>query len=196
MYERPEDLWQAAWQLLTRANKDRKHAYRTATVSTVTPAGYPNARTVVMRNANRENFTLRLYTDRRSQKVTEMEKTPQLHWLLWDPKKQIQFSGVGEVNFWPDDRAKELFTQLPKHGRKAYATTIGPGKPAQEKTDGLPANWAALELAETDYAAENFLVVETRLIKADLLYLDRESGNQRLTALRSGDDWALNWVVP
>ncbi|PHI21654.1 hypothetical protein CEQ90_02255 [Lewinellaceae bacterium SD302] len=196
MYERPEDLWQAAWQLLTRANKDRKHAYRTATVSTVTPSGYPSARTVVMRNANRENFTLRLYTDRRSHKVAQLEKTPRLHWLFWDPKKQIQFSGVGEVVFWPPDQARELFIQLPKHGRKAYATVIGPGEPAREKTDGLPPNWSVLELEETDYAAENFLVVETRLFKVDLLYLDRECGNQRLNAQRSGDDWKLNWMVP
>jgi pyridoxine/pyridoxamine 5'-phosphate oxidase len=197
MYEKPEDLWLAAWRLLTRANNDRKHAFRTASVSSVRPDGTPNARTVVMRKADREAGTIRLYTDLRSGKMTDLEAGAQLHWLLWDPKKQLQFGASGTVKRLERGRELERFAQLPKHGRKAYATLNGPGTSLTENTDGLPPNWEAMDESETDYAAANFCVLETVLERAEVLSLDRAQGHRRIRATKDETgNWALKWIVP
>lgn len=197
MYANPADLWQAAWQLLTRANNDRKHAFRTASVSSVRPDGTPNARTVVMRKADREAGTIRLYTDLRSDKMTDLEAGAQLHWLLWDPKKQLQFGASGSVKRLERSRELELFGQLPKHGRKAYATVDGPGTPLAENADGLPPNWEALDESETDYAAANFCVLETVLERAEVLSLERTQGHRRIRATKDGSgSWVTEWIVP
>lgn len=197
MYASPEELWQTAWQLLLRANNDRKHAFRTAAVSSLRPDGTPNARTVVMRKADREAGTLRLYTDLRSDKMTDLDENSQFHWLLWDPKKQLQFGASGPVQRLDRKRELELFHQIPKHGRKAYATTKGPGKTLGKNTDGLPPNWEELGEAETDYAAANFCVLETVLERAEVLSLDRDQGHRRIRATKdSTGRWVPEWIVP
>lgn len=198
MHQSPDALWQLAWQQLSRANQDHKHPFRTASIATVDTQGFPRARTVVMRKADRQTGSLLLYTDIRSRKVEEWGETNQLHWLFWNPKSQLQLGLRGYVERLERKEELAIFNKLPKHGRKSYATLSAPATPRPANPDGLPDGWEELMLSETDYAAENFAAYRTVLLEADVLQLNRDEGHRRLSASRTDaeSDWQLHWITP
>lgn len=121
---------------------------------------------------------------------------PHVNWLFWSPRKNIQLSAGGPTRLLPEKETSAIFNQLPKHSRKTYATLLPPGTAIDEATNGLPANWDELELAQTDYARTNFRVIVTSLQFVDVLQLGR-SDNRRAKAIRlATGDWEANWVVP
>lgn len=193
-----ENLWQMAWHELHFANQNRNHPFRTAVVSTSNQNGFPNARTVVMREAKQADSSLLLYTDSRSQKVTDWQSNQQLHWLFWHTQLQLQIGGRGLVKRLDRSEEVAIFNELPKYSRKSYATLSAPAQQQTNYTDGLPNNWSSLQLEETNYAVNNFAVFKTTLVEVDILLLNRDSGHQRMRAQRDQNDdlWALNWITP
>lgn len=198
MKRKTDTLWDLAWQQLVRANNDRKHPFRVAVISTVDQNGFPRARNVVMRKANRQEGSLLLYTDLRSRKIKEWQHSGTLHWLFWNPKSQLQVGARGTVE--RVDRAQELalFHQLPKHGRKSYATMQAPAAVGPTTPDGLPEDWPEMTIESTDYAADNFGVFKTNMLTFDILQLSRNEGHRRIAAERAtvAEDWSLSRITP
>ena len=195
-YMNVQDLWQRAWDQLIRAQHDKKHRFRTAVISTVTPDRKPRARNVVLRSVDAVNKSIRFYTDCRSAKMTDLADQPITNWLFWDSKSQLQITASGISHRLSAEVEASLFAQLPKHGRKSYATKDAPGTYLAEIGDGLPLNWESISLAATDFAAANFCVIETSIDTVEILYLAR-AGHRRLKAMRQIDHtWRLEWIVP
>ena len=208
MIDSTPELWDAVWRLLTRATADKKHAYSTPVLATVMhslsePGGEsihaPRLRTVVLRAANRQSRLLTAYTDRRSQKVKDLDGTRQhLAWCFWDKRSRIQFTGYGPTSQITGPESHQIFDGLPKHSRKAYATLSSPGSTlGMDGVRALPDTWEDLDLQATGYARDNFCVLRTELWKAEVLRLSR-SGHQRLRAEydRAAGRWVFTWVVP
>lgn len=192
-----EKLWEKAWRLLEQAQKDSKHAFATPVIATVSPSGTPRSRTVILRKADKHNKQLWCYTDRRSIKAQHIAAGNEvLSWTFWAPDQQLQFNCEGKTTWLPEEEAQEIFSTLPKHSRKAYATLAPPGSAQAEASDGLPKDWSARSLDETDETKAFFGVLVTHLIRAEVLQLDRQ-GHQRLIAQRtSREDWRFGWLVP
>jgi pyridoxamine 5'-phosphate oxidase len=72
----PQEIRHRIWQELVRASQDRHHAWRTPVLASVGRDGAANARTVVLRHADAADQTLRIYTDRRSPKLSEIATDP------------------------------------------------------------------------------------------------------------------------
>ena len=62
----PENLVSRVWQELMRATKDRHHAWRRPAFATLGVDGFPQVRTIVLRDADQSKSTLQAYTDSRS----------------------------------------------------------------------------------------------------------------------------------
>jgi pyridoxine/pyridoxamine 5'-phosphate oxidase len=60
------EIRERTWIELDRAVHDRHHEWRTPVLATVGEDGKPNARTVVLRQADAKLQSLQFYTDRRS----------------------------------------------------------------------------------------------------------------------------------
>jgi pyridoxamine 5'-phosphate oxidase len=73
------------WQELQRAPRDKHHDWRTPVLATVDPQGRPQARTVVLRHADRAAQTLVFFTDARSPKCAELRAQPHAALLFWSP---------------------------------------------------------------------------------------------------------------
>jgi|GEM_PF-2109162 len=192
-----DDLWEIAWKLLHRGQSDPKSAFSTPVVATVSKLGIPRTRTLVLRRAIRESGELWCFTDRRSRKATELTNAPgYMSWTFWDRKKKIQVCAGGPAT-WTDTKiADERFHQLPKHSRKSYATISPPGTVVDDYSNGLPDDWAKRPTNDTDYAAENFGILTTRLETVEILHLRRE-GHQRMQAIRKENEgWLFNWLIP
>ena len=68
------------WSMLARGVKDRKSAFHTPSIATITAASTdtnaPTIRTVVLRGCDTDAKTLRFHTDTRSGKIAELTDNP------------------------------------------------------------------------------------------------------------------------
>lgn len=191
-----DDLFDAAWSLLLRGKNDRKHPYAFPVFATSSTASHPRSRTLVLRNARKDNAELWCYTDRRSHKAAGLGAGGgPASWTFWSPRARLQVNAAGPTNWLDAEATGQIFASLPKHSRKAYATLHPPGTPAGTLTDGLPPDWNDRPLAATDYAGNNFGVLVTRIGTMDILQLHR-NGHRRMRAARTDGQWTLSWLVP
>ncbi len=86
-----ERLAARLWQELTRAPHDRHHDWRTPVLATQgLPPNGPQARTVVLRQADAASWTLRVYTDARSPKCAELAAQPLAQLSFWSKRLNWQ----------------------------------------------------------------------------------------------------------
>lgn len=192
------ELWNHAWDLIIRGKNDPKHPFNLAVLSSSSSTSHLRSRTLVLRKALKESGQLWCYTDRRSAKAIHLsEGGSQMAWTFWNPKTRLQVTAIGKTDWLAEEETRSIFRSLPKHSRKAYATTLPPGTPQPEWADGLPKNWDELDLAETDYALENFGILVTTLTELDILLLGRD-GHRRMKAQRSTlqSPWSFSWLIP
>ena len=190
------ELWRTAWTTLESAANTGDGAFHTPTIATVDRKGQPRSRVIVLRSATVDDYHLSFYTDVRSVKVRHILNGSETSWTFWDPEQQLQFLGGGPTLMVDATTEEGVFSELPKHARKAYATTQPPGTVLSAAGSGLPANWEALDVQETDFALANFSIFTTRLRWAEVLHLDRK-GNTRLAAERGEDGkWRFDYLVP
>lgn len=190
-------LWEQAWQLLSDAPAKSQSAFSTPVVATVSTDQRPFTRTVVLRKALPESGELWCYTDRRSAKAGHLAAgSPYMSWTFWDPVANLQVNCSGPTDWLPAEQALEVFAGLPRHSRKAYATLAAPGTPQSTSTNGLPDDWTVRSVEQTDYAAEHFGILRTKITRLEVLQLRRE-GHRRLLATRTeGSEWQFSWIIP
>lgn len=78
-------LEDAVWQELTRAARERGHAWRYAVLATVDGEA-ADARTVVLRDLDRDSRTLLIYTDARAPKLAQIAARPLGTLVMWSPQ--------------------------------------------------------------------------------------------------------------
>jgi hypothetical protein len=74
----------ALWRELLAAPRDRAHPWRTPVLAT-SDGDVGDARTVVVREIERESATLLIYTDRRAPKVAQATRRPLGTLVMWWP---------------------------------------------------------------------------------------------------------------
>lgn len=189
--------WNNAWEQLQQAAEKGKHPFSTPVIATSDHQNRPFTRTVVLRKAFPAAGELWCYTDRRSAKAKHLaEGSSFVSWTFWSPGQQLQINCSGPARWQPEDEAKAVFAGLPRHSRRAYATLAAPGTEQTTASDGLPNDWTDRSVEQTDYAAENFGILCTKVTRMEVLQLRRE-GHRRLLAIRDENDaWQFSWVVP
>ena len=90
------------WQALQRAPLDKHHEWRTPVLATVDTQGRPQARTVVLRQTDRDHATLTFFTDARSPKCAELRAQPQATLLFWSARLGWQLRAEGEARVMTD----------------------------------------------------------------------------------------------
>lgn len=194
---KPEKLWKKGWELLERGAVDKKHDYNLGVLCSITSTLHPRSRTLVLRKARRKEGELWCYTDKRSVKAEAVDAGRDiLSWTFWSPRHKIQFCGSGKTRWLEKEKSREIFSSLPRHSRKAYATLSAPGSRLVGGGSGLPSDWEERDLEATKYATDNFGVLITHLTDVEILHLSRQ-GHQRISAKRLPfRTWELQWLVP
>lgn len=126
------------WQQLLRRALARNRQ-RTAQLATVRPEGGPAVRTVILRGVSAAG-ELYWFSDRRSQKFSELAACPQAALCLWWPKTGEQFRIAGPVAChdglegpWGEQRAA-LWQALDRDNRALF---LGP-PPGSPYREGAP----------------------------------------------------------
>ena len=176
------------WQELTRAPHDRHHEWRTPTLATqgIGEDG-PQARKVVLRHADAPFWTLRVYTDARSAKCSELAAKPLAQLTFWSRRLnwQLRVSALAtiDVESAQVDAAWERMRQS-----CASADYLGALPPGHVQPSGKPAE----ENLEDSLRAHHLAILTFKVCSMDWLAL-RQDGHRRARLTPAG---LLEWLVP
>lgn len=188
-YDDLEGTLEEAWLMLVRGAADRRAPFHTPVVASLGQDGLPQARTVVLRHADRLARALRFHTDIRSAKVKEFAANPHVQILAYDAhhKVQLRVSGKASVH-QQDDYARSAWNGSQITSQLCYRQEIAPGQPAS----ALP---AALTAAAAHDGQQNFSAVEVKIDAMEWLYLEVR-GHRRARFVWNEDKLSASWLAP
>ncbi len=190
-----DGVWDDAWSRLEAAVHRRQHPYRTCVVATSGDDGV-DARTVVLRGADRATGTLRFHSDRRSAKLAHLLQDRRIALVFYGDGVQVRARGIATVHA-ADEGADAAWAATSAMSRHCYLTSAAPGTPSESPTSGLPEELSMLRppLELTAAGRDAFAVIAVRVHSLDWLHLAAR-GQCRAGFSREGDRWMSTWMVP
>ncbi|SEP63345.1 Pyridoxamine 5'-phosphate oxidase [Loktanella sp. DSM 29012] len=182
-FETLDGLHDRMWQRLSRGVADRKSPARQPTFATVSADGWPEARTVVLRTAQRDTATVEVYTDLHSDKITSLRTTPRAALHIWEDKQHLQIRLQCAVTILTGDAVRDRWNPIPERGRMSYGVTPAPGTPLGD--DALAYD------KDPDFAT--FAVLSCAIQRIDLVHL---GDDHRRAAYARADGWQGQWLSP
>ncbi len=175
-------LLSQGWDALEQGVTDRHSPARTPTLATVSAEGRPEARTVVLRAADRAAALLEMHTDRSTPKIAALLRTPYAALHVWLPKLNLQIRVTARAEVRTGAEVADRWDKVPAGSRVAYGTEPAPGQPIAEVfAYDKPADPA------------RFAVIFCHVEALDLLDLGARHRRARFVA---GDGWAGEWLAP
>jgi pyridoxine/pyridoxamine 5'-phosphate oxidase len=144
------DLYAQVWARFVRGVRDRRASTRHPTLATVMPDGKPQARTVVLRAADKGAGTLDIHTDLHSAKVAEVRRIPFAALHVWDAAAHLQMRLEATVTILTGADVAATWAEVPNASRQSYGSLPAPGQPIAQALDYAkqsdPASFAVLRL--------------------------------------------------
>ena len=180
--ESPTEIWQSIKHELHRGASDPKHPFRYVNLGTM-GKGFPQVRTVVLREVN-QGLNFLVFTDFRSEKVKEVQNSPQVTLHFYHPKKmlQVRVEALAEIHF-QDELADRYWRGIPEAHRSEYTGMLPPGNKISNPDLGWETN---------DKSFFTLLKISPQRIEA--LQLSKE-GHLRIQ-FEKEKDWQGQWLVP
>ncbi|MBP5981750.1 MAG: pyridoxamine 5'-phosphate oxidase family protein [Halomonas sp.] len=175
-------LYDYLWERLIQGVNDRHAPTRHPTLATVSESGMPQARTVVLRSADKQAATLAIYTDIHSDKINALHANPVAALHVWDTHEKLQTRIEASATILTGEAVREQWQRLPEHARSAYSSGPAPGEPIAD----------SLAYTKTpDETAFAVLLFEIQAIEA--LHLGQ---HHRRAVFKRADSWVGQWLVP
>ena len=176
------ELHTQIWARLVRGVHDRRAPTRHPTLATVTPDGRPQARTVVLRAADKQAGSLAIHTDLHSSKVRDLRVAPMAALHVWDTSAHLQIRLEANVTILTDKDVAAIWVDMSEPSRRSYGGSPAPGQQISEALDynkiADPASFAVLHLS-------------VQMI--DVLHL---GPNHRRARFDRGANWEGRWLSP
>lgn len=190
-----EGVWEDAWSRLEAAVRDREHAFRTGVLASAGDDGV-DARSVVLRGADRAAGTLRFHTDRRSAKLAQLLQDRRVALVFYGDGVQLRVRGLASVLTEGED-VDAAWAATATISRRCYLTTDPPGTPSALPTAGLPPDLSLLRppIERTAPGRAAFTVVRVHAQSLDWLHLAAH-GQRRAGFSHDGQRWMATWMVP
>ena len=175
------ELHTQVWARLIRGVHDRHAVARNMMLATVGLDGAPQARTVVLRAADRQAAVLEIHTDLRSHKVAELRSNSRAALHVWDASVNLQMRLTADVAILTGQDVTAIWAKVPDPSRHSYGSTPAPGQPIAQ----------ALGYAK-DADAACFAVLRFRIQSIDALNLERDHRRARFDR---ADGWRGGWLA-
>jgi hypothetical protein len=175
------------WSMLERGVKDRKSAFHTPSVATVTADGSPTMRTVVLRGCDTENQSLRFHTDTRSGKIAELALNPLAAMHFYDAGAKIQLRLAVRLATVSGAAFDDAWAATWPMSRECYQVTQSPGSKIADPYE------VAFDAAATQDGEAHFVPVVAHVLRMEWLYLAAR-GHRR--ALFDFENDTQSWLVP
>lgn len=186
-----------AWDMLEQGARSAKESFHTPVLATVAADGAPQARTIVMREADRDALSLRGNTDQRAPKAHQMANDSRVQLLFYDvsAKVQIRVTAKAELVTGGSARTEAWATSMPG-SKVCYLAQGAPGTDQEAPTSGLP-DYADLGQRvapdKLEAGLKNFAIIRFSVEAIDWLYLDSKGHR------RAQFDYVAktkSWVIP
>ncbi|WP_447553557.1 pyridoxamine 5'-phosphate oxidase family protein [Vreelandella sp. EE22] len=175
-------LYNHLWACLAQGVNDRHGPARQPTLVTVSEIGQPQARTIVLREADKQAATLATYTDIHSDKIGALRAHPAAALHIWHAEQKLQLRIEANVTILSGDEVSERWQRIPEHARTAYSCGPAPGEPIADS------------LAYTKTPAQSaFAVLWLEVQAIEALHLGQQ---HRRAVFKRADEWAGQWRVP
>jgi len=187
------------WRRLVQAAEDPGHPFRTLTFGT-SQNNQPHLRTVVLRKTDRGTRSLAFHTDRRSQKVADLQAQSRIAWRGWDSetREQVRLRGTGTVHT-DDAVADTMWKEQQPRSLAVYPKPLAPGTPIEGPGDGAEASVEERPITRDDVAEGRpyFAVIRTVIDEVDWLHLHPEGHYRAQFQFHpDADRFEGTWVVP
>ena len=182
------EIRQRIWLELQRATHDRHHEWRVPVLATVDADHLPQARTVVLRQADARLHTLQIYTDSRSPKVAGLLAAPDVVLVFWSKRLgwQLRVRAVASVQqSGPEvDAVWERVSQSAAAGD--YLAASAPGDSLPDTSDVGSVH----TVASQPQAMHHLAIITAQVQAIDWLELAR-SGHRRASITSDGWQWRV-----
>ena len=178
-FESLDGLLATIWENLETAASGARHGWHLPMVAT--GGTQPHNRTVVLRQASRDDRRIAFHTDARSPKVTQLRVTPHVSWCFYDRENRVQLVADGLAAVHTDDAVADAgWDRSSPSSRRCYLAPAAPGDTLEQPRANLPDELVGKlpTIEQTLPGREHFAVVTTRIMQLDFLYL-AHSGNLR-----------------
>lgn len=179
------DVLDQAWALLAQGAGDRHSPWRTLNLATIAADGRPNVRTVVLRATARRPGTVRVHTDRRSEKARELAGDPRVMLHGYDPAGAVQLRLAGRARLHIGDAVAAAGWAASAAMSRACYRGAAPGSI-------VPAPPPAPD-ARGEGGADNFAVVEVTIETLEWLWLCAAGHRRARFDLAAGTG---HWLAP
>ena len=170
---------------LSRGVKKKNHPFRE--VAMATAAGAPNIRMVILRKLIQKPLSILIYTDSRSDKMTELGHSPFASFLFWHPSSKFQLKLRTRVSIHRQDKlAQDSWDGIGGRGKESYNTEVAPGTALEAEKD------SAMPLRK-NYLSDDFCVLECTAFEMEALQLRREGHIRARFSLEKGEQ---RFIVP
>jgi 3-hydroxyisobutyrate dehydrogenase len=186
------------WSMLRRGAKTASDPFHCPVLGTVGASGC-SLRTVVLRRVLAADRMLLCNTDRRSRKVAEIARCPEVSWLFYHPQAKVQLRiDGGAVVHADDELADRQWDASALMSRRCYLASDAPGTVAREPCSGLPEAVIARSptAAEAEIGRPNFVVIACRVTGIDWLYLKARGHLRARFRWNADDELHATWLTP
>lgn len=182
-FETQDGILDEVWRQLTRGVADAKAPARHPVLATVSTDGLPEARTVVLRAAERSAARIEIHTDLNSAKVAALRHQPMAALHVWAPKPHVQIRLAARMTIRTGDEVDRIWAAIPEASRGNYGVTPAPGTPIADDRAFARA---------PDRSA--FAVLDGQIQWIEALHLGRDL--HRRVLYRADAGWSGQWLAP
>ena len=168
---------------LVNGHSKKRHPFRYFVLAT-NENGKPRQRTVVLRKILLDS-SLVIFTDKRTQKVKDIQNNAEFSALFYDSKKLLQLRIEGKAELITDkEQIATYWHTVQASSRKDYTTNLAPGTPI-------------INPGGIDYKTEENYFCPVKLIPNTIEYLRLQRPNHlRILFSRIDTDWSSEFLVP
>ena len=193
-----EERLQESWAILEDAVDDPGHDLHLPSIATVTPAGAPRSRTVVLRGFDPLEPELLIHTDLRSPKCREIENQGIVSWLFYDRGRKLQLrvqttASVQSVG----PRADAAWANASASSRRAYLAPHQPSSVLEQWHPNIPEEFQRTvpPIQATESGRPNFALIVCRIHEMDRLDLGYDGHRRSRWSWQQGELHTSEWVA-
>ena len=181
-FETTDGIRAKIWSTLGRGVAEAAHPARCPTFATVSPDGWPEARTVVLRSADPQAGIVTVHTDLHSAKIKSLRTSLRAALHVWDAQQDLQIRLQAEVTIHSGAQTHPLWDAIPDHAQQSYGVIPPPGTPIEHAL-------AYVKSPDPD----TFAVLTCTITKIDAVHLGAD--HRRANFSRVGH-WRGQWLSP
>jgi hypothetical protein len=130
--ETTQALWARVWAEIADTTTPRGGYGGLVTLATVSAAGAPELRQVVLRRSDPAVGMVEVFTDATTPKVAEIADNPRVALLIWHAEDQLQIRLRGSAEVITGERVLADWQAIGEAQRGNYGTKPSPGTPIAE----------------------------------------------------------------